>query len=1673
MGSQSFFNFAFGFKSLFAQPSRGQSKLDLVFGGFGKDTLTTGANPALVLGFGGDDTITVGTSATVFGGWGDDLITAGTGSLKVYGGFGDDTIIGGLGDDVLDGGWGDDRLTLGGGKDRVNGGKGFDTVVATGSVLGYEIDVKNGKQTLLTSDLGQASLKNVEAIEFDDFTYYLDGRNNAVLAGDDVATTEENAVLTLSAAALLANDVDFDGDALKIASVSDTSASGASVAFDGTNVIYVPGTLFDALAVGETATDTITYLVSDGNGSTVSATVNITIEGRNDAPVLTAPGAVTVDENTTAINAGLSATDVDGTTFVYSLSGADSDLFSIDPTTGMLRFVTAPDYEMPGDADADNVYEVTVSVADDQGAVDSAAIAITVADVPEIDARINEVHYDNEGTDEGEFVEVRVGAGQDAAGLSVVFYNGSNGTVYRTEKLPAAPASTSDGFDYYLIELPSNGIQNGSPDGFALVQGETVIEFLSYEGTLTAAEGPAQGMTSTDIGIEEGGTTPIGASLERAEDGTGWSVADADTRGLNNDTAPPFVGRINELHYDNAGGDVGEFIELRVAEGTDVSQATVELYNGSNGTLYNTLALTGAYASTGGGFDYYLITLPANGLQNGAPDGLALINAGSVVEFLSYEGTFEAVEGTAAGLTSTDIGVTEASNTQIGFSLQRDEGGDTWREAEAETPGAANVPVIAPFAVRINEFHYDNEGGDVGEFVELRVTEGADVSAASVELYNGSNGTVYNTLALAGAYASTAGGFDYYLINLPANGLQNGAPDGLALINAGEVIEFLSYEGAFAATDGTAAGLTSTDIEVAETSSTPVGFSLQRDEGGDTWRAPEAETPGQANSGGAAGPGVSAPYSFDFETDFATRGWTAVSVDSDAANTWFADDFNGDGFAAANGFGDAAAADDWLISPLIDISGLTAPVVSFASTKRFEDDGLTDPEVTLLYSTDYAGGDPALASWTELPYAASQGDSLETGSGQIDLSSITGDSVTFAFRYQSSGTGASSSASWQIDDFFVGEEEVAPPPPAETTLISQIQGAGAASAMEGQLVTIEAIVVGDFQDGAAGTDGDFNGFYLQEEDSDADGNALTSEGIFVFDGGAPSVNVQAGDRVKVTGYVAEFFGETQIGSVTSVEVVSSGNTLPSAATVTFPVASLITNSDGALIADLEAYEGMRVTVAQELTITDLFTIGRYGDIGLSAAGLTETYTQANTPDAAGFDAFIREQVSNTLVLDDGSTVQNPSVIPFEIAGETGRIAGEFDAEDALSAGDTVENLTGVLRFSRGSGGDGEETYRLNATETPQFVDTVAREAEAPSVGGSLTVSSFNVLNFFTSLGDEGLTSGPDGASVRGADNLAEFDRQVDKLIATLSGMNSDIIGLIEVENEIGDQNGDGQFAIGYLTDALNLAMPGADYQFVDPGTPYLGGDAIMVGMLYNAQTVRIAEGTTVAYLTDADLAGLGVDPGNPVFEGSGTSRVPLAATFEELATGETLTVSVNHFKSKGSVSPFGDNAGTGDGSGNNTEARLQAAQAIDAWLESDPTGSGDSDVLILGDLNSYGAEAPITYLEGQGYQNLVENFLDEDAFEYSYGFPIDLDLAPQTQTYGALDYAMASGSLAGQVTGAREWHINSIEASVLDYNTNFLPGDQVDDLYAADPFASSDHDPVMIGLSLDSGDLIM
>ena len=154
---------------------------------------------------------------------------------------------------------------------------------------------------------------------------------------------------------------------------------------------------------------------------------------------------------------------------------------------------------------------------------------------------------------------------------------------------------------------------------------------------------------------------------------------------------------INEIHYDNSGTDTGEFVEIAGPAGTDLTGFSLVLYNGATGAPYNTISLSGVLDDEGKCFGALDFQFPTNGIQNGAPDGLALVDgASSVLQFLSYEGTFNAVGGPANGMMSIDIGVAESSGTAAGESLQLKGTGSvfadfTFNAPSTDSPGDINA----------------------------------------------------------------------------------------------------------------------------------------------------------------------------------------------------------------------------------------------------------------------------------------------------------------------------------------------------------------------------------------------------------------------------------------------------------------------------------------------------------------------------------------------------------------------------------------------------------------------------------------------------------------------------------------------------------------------------------------------------------------------------------------------------------------------------------------------------------------------------------------------------------------------------------------------------------------------------------------------------------------------
>jgi len=612
--------------------------------------------------------------------------------------------------------------------------------------------------------------------------------------------------------------------------------------------------------------------------------------------------------------------------------------------------------------------------------------------------------------------------------------------------------------------------------------------------------------------------------------------------------------------------------------------------------------------------------------------------------------------------------------------------------------------------------------------------------------------------------------------------------------------------------------------------------------------------------------------------------------------------------------------------------------------------------------------------------------------------------------------------------FATGFTTEADPCAQPITKIPAIQGSGPSVAIPG-VVTTQGVVVGDYE----GPSPTLRGFYLQ--DLAGDGDVATSDGIFVFNGN--NDNVSLGQVVRVTGTAAEFQDQTQI-SATSIVSCGTGSVVP--VDVTFPVPSATY---------LEQYEGMLVRLPQTLYVTEHFQLGRFGQVVMSADGRLKQPTNVVAPGAPA-QALQAANDLNRIIIDDALQNQNPDPILF------GRGGNPLSASNTLRGGDTATGIIGVMTYTWAGNAASGNSYRVRpinalAGGIPYFEDTNPRPASAPDVGGSLRVVGMNLLNFFNTF--DGASSSPPFAcnlgvggaltDCRGADDAGEFARQWPKTVAAIKALDPDIIGVNELENDgYGSDS-----AIQFLVDRLNDASDPGTYAFIDAdaGTGQLnalGTDAIKVSLLYKPAKVtpvgQTAALNSVAFVNGGD--------------GAPRSRPSLAQAFEQNSDGARFIVDVNHLKSKGSAC---DTADAGDGQGNCNLVRVNAATALKTWLVGNPTGIDEADILMVGDYNSYAKENPIAVIEGAGFTNLIASFLGPDAYSYVFD-----------GQWGYLDHALGSATIVAQVAGVGDYHINSDEPSVLDYNDDFKSAGQILSLYNADQFRVSDHDSVLVGLDL-------
>lgn len=597
------------------------------------------------------------------------------------------------------------------------------------------------------------------------------------------------------------------------------------------------------------------------------------------------------------------------------------------------------------------------------------------------------------------------------------------------------------------------------------------------------------------------------------------------------------------------------------------------------------------------------------------------------------------------------------------------------------------------------------------------------------------------------------------------------------------------------------------------------------------------------------------------------------------------------------------------------------------------------------------------------------------------------------------------------------------------TPIPAIQGAGATAAVTGAVAT-RGVVVADFE-GATG----LHGFHLQ--DPAGDGDPATSDAIFVFSG--DDLSVSLGDDLRVEGVAGEWRDQTEIRA--GAIVACGRSPLPAPAELVLP-------RDEA--GDLERFEAMRVRFAQTLTVTDVYGLGRFGEVGLAASDRLWQPTQLVPPGPLA-QALQAANDRARIVLDDASLAQDPDPIPYARGG------APLAAANPLRAGDQVAGLEGVLGWTSGGAAASPPAWRVRpgGGPAPLFVAANPRPPAPLPRRARLRVVGVNLHNYFDSFGPEGCRGGTGGPllACRGAGSPAEFGRQWRKTVALLGALDADLIAASELEN---DGYGPAS-ALAHLVARLDEASSAGGWGFVDAdaGTgreDALGRDAIRVALLYRPDVLAPAGPPAVLA---SGAFGTFVTTGGPI----GRNRPALAQTFVERSSGERFTVVVAHLKSRGSscagnLAPVGPDPDAGDGQGHCARTRLAAAVELAAWLAEDPTGSGDPDRLLLGDWNAYPREDAIVAPLAAGYRDLLAG---SEPGPYSFGF---------RGQWGRLDHALGSPTLAAQTASAVTWPGNADEPPVLGYEAAFKTPSQIAGLYAPDAYRSSDHDPVVVDLAL-------
>ena len=571
---------------------------------------------------------------------------------------------------------------------------------------------------------------------------------------------------------------------------------------------------------------------------------------------------------------------------------------------------------------------------------------------------------------------------------------------------------------------------------------------------------------------------------------------------------------------------------------------------------------------------------------------------------------------------------------------------------------------------------------------------------------------------------------------------------------------------------------------------------------------------------------------------------------------------------------------------------------------------------------------------------------------------------------------------------------------------------------------------------------EYQGFWLQQELQDQP-RGRGSSGIFVYHSKAI---IKRGQRVRLLARVAEYHKLTELKHVKALKVCATNVSIPEAVSLSLPIRSLV---------ELENLEGMRVTINQQLLVSDLFGrgygLGNNGQFAISSQLYTQPTEQYSAQDILSKKVRLLDRNLDYLLVDDGHGARFPEFIPFP--NDKG-----FSASNPLRIGDKLTQISALLHSYEGRyilipelndshlSTDGKMQINIDTNSRPEQV-IISKYA-------NFVLTSMNIENYFNgnpvSFKDRNIGF----PTSRGAKTYSAFLMQTQKLVSTLAAINADVIALIELENDgYGEHS-----AIADLTRALNKRYEkDQQYQYIKPDQNKLGRDEISVGILYRSNKVRplgepkiLDSFSSVKYI---DAQGR-----SKALFNDGYNRPVLLQNFSISKKIQSHTqsfyIAVNHFKSKGRPCETEvKNALQGHCNQERTDAALALVDFINKNVED------NTPVLIVGDLNSYSEEDPLLALAKGGYTNLnnVQGIYFGKSPFFSYNY----------QGYlGNLDHILANSVMLPFVRSIDSWNINSVEDSLLDYQTesNGQHYPSVDHYAEPDAYRSSDHDPLVIGI---------